>query len=1071
MTTNIETLAELISATQASYGDLSIGALKQQLTTKQGGFSDSEADEFVNKYVLIHQQSDTGTGFSASVFQDKQTGKLVFAVRGTQASTFGDISTNLFDIGVTGFANKQSVDMYRYWKKLTTTGGETVVYSNEEIFDLYYLNVGSLDDGLGALAHAEAVAAFKTKLDADKGILSNKIPSYMKMDVAGHSLGGNLAYVFSRMFPQNTSQVVTINAPGISGGNAFLAGLGFTGVVPTTSINAESDPVNSLAGAQPGTVVAIGQEVSADIVVGNIYNHSVVNAVDSLNLLTLFAKLDPTQAENPSGILRTIMQNSSYRGLDTYENMLDSLRNLLIGDDVVKTPAATKDEVAKREQFYLNIKELEESGHFVNLKGHVKLVAPSLNAAQAKSDYGQFLALYFAAPFALQGDNGLLSNLHWDLYSEWSADQSISAEDRKNGKANFSDEWYQDRTNYLSLLLERNAKDIDYSESANPSAKDIFYSDTGGSGWVFSGDANAGSINQEPAPSRVVFGTNESNTPANSGPDGFVGGNGDDRIYGLGGDDKLNGLKGNDVLDGGAGADELTGGEGYDVLLGGEGTDTYIFEGNFGTDVIKDSDGSGSINITGMSSSFTSVQGSNIIFRDAGNKFEAVKIINGSSTDLLITSLTDATTGNVLIKNWSPEKSLGISLTVDTTTIPNTSAGTVNGDGGNNAITLDNLRDSNPNLDISTFTALYADGGGGNDIIMGMLQGNDTLLGGAGDDIISGGFTTALGANASANFQSVAPMPGADSIDGGAGKDFIFASAGGSIAHGGADDDVLLASGPAYFQFNNLSEVLKDEEKGIAGHRAITRDEVLADFAKTMHFGVDRSGDVYNLRTDYLKGLTSNYAEYASTLEGINYIGKRGSETSNHSNGDVSYGFSGSFTLTYDYSNAGELASLATDNPSALNVAISTFAPGGGRSLDDFATIKGANLFGDSGNDYLVGGLYADYLSGGADNDVIFAGAGNDIVEGGDGSDALVGQEGKDIIMGGAGDDTLDGGDGNDLLIGGDGSDAFYGGAGDDIFVAGVGIKVLTVVRAIIFISLTILFSKRPRYALQPAIQ
>lgn len=520
------------------------------------------------------------------------------------------------------------------------------------------------------------------------------------------------------------------------------------------------------------------------------------------------------------------------------------------------------------------------------------------------------------------------------------------------------------------------------------------------------------------------------------GNDMIIGADMNDVLYGGYKEDRKN--SGNDTLIGGGGDDKLYGQDGNDVLIGGTGNDTYIFEGNFGTDIIKDSDGNGSISITGWSGGFTSVQGSDIIFRDAGNKFEAIKINNGSTTDLLITSLTDEATGNILIKDWN-SGGLGISLTVGATTTPGIGAGTVNGDGGNNAITLDNLRDNNPTLDLSTFTALYADGGSGNDIIMGTLNGNDTLLGGDGDDIISGGFTSTLGSNASSTFQSGAGSSGVDSIDGGAGNDFIFAAAGGSIAHGGSGNDVLLAKGPAYFQFNNLAEVLADEANGIAGHRAIKRDEVYADAITRMNFGVVKNGLNYQLNHNYFTDFTSSYTEYNSAIEGVKFIGRSGGATSSHSNGDVSYSFAGSYSLTYDYSNSDdELNPVDEGNPPPASMSVSIFAPGSGKNLDDLANVKGANLFGDEGDDYLGGGIFADYLSGGADNDTVFAGAGNDIIDGGTGNDELHGEEGRDIIIGGDGDDTLVGGDGNDLLIGGEGSDRFSGGEGDDTIVGDV---------------------------------
>lgn len=1036
---NIELFIKYFSAAQASYGDVLGGSFSDLIGDQNSGFTEVQKIELGSKFSVVPKSGvDNESGFQAILLQPSGGGNKILAIRGSEEILNDFVYADVFDIGTVGFANNQAVDLYRYWRRLTTPAGVDVSYSDSQIYALFKMyEFDAVTD----------LAVFSAKLLSDTGL--GVIAEGEKVDVTGHSLGGNLAYVFASMFPDSVGQVVTINAPGIDraisdSGQDILVDLGFSVVDESkiTSVNAEGDAVHFLGGSQPGNIIDISQEVgNVPIYDGLSINHSVINTVDSLNIMKLFATLDPTQETDPSGILMRIMQLSSNEGVNTFENMLDGLRKLLMGENIQSTPVGSKQDLERREILYENIKELSESGHFVNLRGHVTLAEVSTNPNVAKTNWSQFLSLYHGLPYALEGSEAILSQLDFTLFSMWQADSNLTAEERNNGKANFSDNWYQDRTRYLQLLLERNDDNTDSDNSTDWLGEDGVYISVGnsysGAGRLYSGFIDGDDLNEEPYPPRFIFGTSGDNTLANSGADGFVGGNGNDRIYGLGGDDKLNGLKGNDVLEGGSGDDELTGGEGSDVLLGGEGNDTYIFEGEFGTDIIKDSDGSGTISIAGWSGSFTSVQGSDIIFRDDSKKFEAIKINNGSSTDLLVTSLTDATTGNVLIKNWNPGN-LGISLTVDTSTPANGTAGTVNGDGGNNAITLDNLRDSNPDLDISTFSALYADGGSGNDIIMGMLQGNDTLLGGAGDDIISGGFTTTLGPNASSTFQSVAAVPGADSIDGGAGNDFIFASAGGSIAHGGTDNDILVSTGPAYFQFNNLKEVLANEERGITGHRALTRDEVYADALSRMNFGVVKNGLNYQLSNSYFKDFTSSYAEYNSAIENVKFIGKSGSTASNHSNGDVSYGFAGSYTLTYDYSNDGELSPLSTDNPSPASLAISTFAPGAGKTLEDFANVKGANLFGDAGDDYLEGGIYADYLSGGTDNDVVFAGAGNDIIDGGDGNDTLYGEEGRDIIIGGKGDDILAGGDGNDLLVGGEGSDGFVGGDGDDIIVGSI---------------------------------
>jgi Ca2+-binding RTX toxin-like protein len=55
-----------------------------------------------------------------------------------------------------------------------------------------------------------------------------------------------------------------------------------------------------------------------------------------------------------------------------------------------------------------------------------------------------------------------------------------------------------------------------------------------------------------------------------------------------GGNDILSGNSGSNTLNGQAGDDVLNGEGGDDILIGGAGNDTFVFEGNFGNDVIQD---------------------------------------------------------------------------------------------------------------------------------------------------------------------------------------------------------------------------------------------------------------------------------------------------------------------------------------------------------------------------------------------------------------------------------------------------------------------------------------------------
>ena len=80
-------------------------------------------------------------------------------------------------------------------------------------------------------------------------------------------------------------------------------------------------------------------------------------------------------------------------------------------------------------------------------------------------------------------------------------------------------------------------------------------------------------------------------------------------------------------------------------------------------------------------------------------------------------------------------------------------------------------------------------------------------------------------------------------------------------------------------------------------------------------------------------------------------------------------------------------------------------------------------IFGEGGQDFLLGGNLNDSIDGGSGNDTLYGLTGND---------TLLGGTGDDNLNGDAGNDSLDGGDGQDTLQGGAGNDALSGGAGDD---------------------------------------
>lgn len=99
---------------------------------------------------------------------------------------------------------------------------------------------------------------------------------------------------------------------------------------------------------------------------------------------------------------------------------------------------------------------------------------------------------------------------------------------------------------------------------------------------------------------------------------------------------------------------------------------------------------------------------------------------------------------------------------------------------------------------------------------------------------------------------------------------------------------------------------------------------------------------------------------------------------------------------------------------------------GGNDTVRLFEGLPKATVFGDAGDDKLVGGTAAETLRGGAGNDWILGGGGADLLMGEADNDNLDGQAGNDRLVAGAGDDSLLGAAGDDILRGEVGDDAYY---------------------------------------------
>jgi Ca2+-binding RTX toxin-like protein len=250
----------------------------------------------------------------------------------------------------------------------------------------------------------------------------------------------------------------------------------------------------------------------------------------------------------------------------------------------------------------------------------------------------------------------------------------------------------------------------------------------------------------------------------------------------------INGGDGNDRIGGSAGADLVVGGRGNDVAFLGGGADTFVWNPGDGSDNVDGQAGVDTLLFNGANVNQKidiSANGGRARFtRDVGNitmDLNSMETIDfnalGGADTITVNDLTGTGVKNVNIDLAPPPSSgtgdgqadtiiinatngadnivvssnggvITVSGLAATVTITGAEAANdrlvINGLGGDDVITASGL----------SGIQLTADGGVGNDVLIGS-PGNDTLLGGAGDDVLIGD-------------------SGADILDGGTGDNVLI---------------------------------------------------------------------------------------------------------------------------------------------------------------------------------------------------------------------------------------------------------------------------------------------------------
>ena len=503
-------------------------------------------------------------------------------------------------------------------------------------------------------------------------------------------------------------------------------------------------------------------------------------------------------------------------------------------------------------------------------------------------------------------------------------------------------------------------------------------------------------------------------------------------IYGGDGHDTLTGGAGTYWLYGGSGNDALTGGAGVDWLEGGAGDDTL--NGGAGDDKLYGG------------------AGNDIL--DGGDSYDDAIFDYSSATSDLTLDLSDTT-------YWKQD-SVG-----DWTQTGATSA-------DYQRFQLDVARDGTIDetdyfKNIEEFTLI---GGSGDDILTGG-DGYDTLNGGAGNDILNGG-------------------------DGYADAVFDYSLA--------TEDLTLDLSDTTYWKQDSVGDWTQTG----------------ATSADYQRFQLDVASDGTIDETDYFKNIedivltagagddTLTAGESGNGLEGgggdDTLTGGAGDDWFDGGGGSDRFdGGAGDDWAWFRYLSAtSDLTLDISDATRWKQNADGTWASGAGAEYDYqrfvadgetdyFKNIEDFYIFSGGGDDILTGGDGRDTLDGAAGDDILDGGAGDDnadfdywyatadltldltdtmrwkqnadgtwasgagaeytyqIFVAGDETDyfknienfGIYAGSGNDVLTGGAGYDILDGGAGNDTLNGGDDGDWLYGGAGNDILNGGAGYSYL----------------------------
>ena len=509
-------------------------------------------------------------------------------------------------------------------------------------------------------------------------------------------------------------------------------------------------------------------------------------------------------------------------------------------------------------------------------------------------------------------------------------------------------------------------------------------------------------------------------------------------------DNALTGNSGDNLLDGGAGVDTLVGGLGNDTYLVNNIGDVVTEQLNEGTDTVQSSEsytlGANVENLTLMGTSAIDGIGNDLANVLTGNSAANVlaggdgndTLTGGDGDDILNGGLgadvLSGGDGNDLLYIDAADTSVNGGAGSSDQVIVTGAAGVMlnlavaevelaYGAGGNDTFTGTN-----------SSSALYLDGGAGDDVLIGGSandtlaggDGNDTLTGNAGNDVLNGGV-------------------GADVLSGGDGDDLLYIDADDTSLSGGLGQDaVSVLPGSAGVTLNIAIASIEDVTGG-EGDDTFDGTTATANLLLRGNGGNDillggAGTDALNGGSgqDVLNGGTGADMLVGGVGDDTYIVDDPGDQLTENLNEGID-----TVQSSISYALGANLENLTLTGTADLN--------GTGNSLNNVLT-------GNSGNNLLDGGAGNDTLVGGQGNDTYVVDHAGDVVtenlnEGTDTVQSSIsytlsvnvenltltgtanlngtGNSLNNVLAGNSGHNLLDGGVGTDTLIGGLGNDTY----------------------------------------------